>query len=70
MSHFYNKPAEPIESAPDSEEPVRGNFTAALSQMIMDLKRGEKTHAQILRDWDYRRGNDWYVSTRRGNRGG
>ena len=47
---------------------IHGNFEEALIFLIERLRRGKghiKLADELLRDWDERRGNDWFTSTRR-----
>jgi hypothetical protein len=40
-----------------------GNFDKAIIQLIINLKAG-KPHKDILAEWDYMRGTDWYCTVR------
>lgn len=46
---------------------VTGNFEDALDGLISSLARAEGSHklaSDLLREWDQRRGTDWFTSTR------
>lgn len=46
------------------QKEISGNFEKALSQLITNLKAGNKSTTQMLYQWDDMRGTDWFTSTK------
>ena len=50
------------------EDEIKGDFAEALEILISRLVKAKSTNKlafDLLWDWDKRRGNDWYTSTRK-----